>query len=70
MKLISLCILLSVCACFGKPERPNMVWLVSEDNSASWLKLYNENGASMPTVEKLAKNPKELTNRRLDYLIK
>ena len=35
-------------------KRPNVVWLVSEDNSSTWLKLYDENGASMPTVEKLA----------------
>ena len=35
-------------------ERPNIVWLVSEDNSASWLKLYNQDGASMPNIEKLA----------------
>lgn len=39
-----------------KPNKPNVVWLVSEDNSASWLRLYDENGASMPTVEKLAAN--------------
>ncbi len=39
----------------AKAERPNIVWLVSEDNSARWLKLYNENGASMPNVERLAK---------------
>lgn len=37
-------------------KRPNIVWLVSEDNSASWLKLYNENGISMPSVERLAEN--------------
>ncbi len=40
---------------FARAERPNIVWLVSEDNSASWLKLYNEKGASMPNIEKLAK---------------
>lgn len=39
----------------AKAARPNIIWLVSEDNSADWLKLYNENGATMPTVEKLAK---------------
>ncbi len=39
----------------AKADRPNMVWLVSEDNSATWLKLYDENGASMPNIEKLAK---------------
>ncbi len=39
----------------AKADRPNMVWLVSEDNSAEWLKLYNENGVAMPNIEKLAK---------------
>jgi arylsulfatase A-like enzyme len=36
-------------------ERPNIVWLVSEDNSAGWLRLYSETGAPMPNIEKLAK---------------
>ena len=39
----------------AKAEHPNIVWLVSEDNSADWLKLYNKNGAAMPNIEKLAK---------------
>lgn len=34
---------------------PNIVWLVSEDNSKHFLKLYDEGGASMPNVEALAK---------------
>lgn len=33
---------------------PNILWLVSEDNSADYLKLYDPAGASMPTVEALA----------------
>ncbi|HEY5653711.1 MAG TPA: sulfatase [Pontiella sp.] len=37
-----------------EPERPNIVWLVSEDNSANWLKLYNKNGVPMPNIERLA----------------
>lgn len=36
-------------------ERPNIVWLVSEDNSAGWLRLYSETGAPMPNIEKLSK---------------
>lgn len=40
----------------AKGSRPNIVWLVSEDNSAEWLKLYSENGVAMPNVERLAKN--------------
>ena len=35
-------------------QRPNIVWLVSEDNSKHFLKLYDEKGVSMPAIEKLA----------------
>ncbi|KAA1160867.1 sulfatase family protein [Pseudoalteromonas distincta] len=36
-------------------KRPNFVWLVSEDNSKRYLKLYNAKGAEMPNIESLAK---------------
>jgi arylsulfatase A-like enzyme len=37
-------------------DRPNVVWLTTEDNSANWYRLYNpEHGAPMPNVERLAK---------------
>jgi len=35
-------------------ERPNIVWLVTEDNSVDYLRLYTEGGAPMPNVERLA----------------
>ncbi|WP_068473006.1 sulfatase family protein [Saccharicrinis aurantiacus] len=36
-------------------EKPNIVWITTEDNSARWLRLYDaENGVPMPNVEKLA----------------
>lgn len=34
---------------------PNIVWLTTEDNSTHHMKLYNEHGVEMPTIEKLAK---------------
>ncbi len=37
-----------------KSAKPNIVWLVSEDNSKHYLKLYDEGGVSMPNVEALA----------------
>ncbi|WP_221409039.1 sulfatase family protein [Reichenbachiella versicolor] len=41
----------------AKQDRPNIVWVVSEDNSANWYRLYNpENGAAMPNIEKLAEH--------------
>ncbi len=37
-------------------DQPNIVWLVTEDNSKHYLKLYDPNGVTMPNVETLAKN--------------
>ena len=34
---------------------PNIVWLTTEDNAPHHMKLYNEDGVSMPVIEKLAK---------------
>jgi arylsulfatase A-like enzyme len=33
---------------------PNIVWIVSEDNSMHYLKMFNENGISTPNIESLA----------------
>lgn len=38
-----------------KNARPNIVWIVSEDNSKHYLKLYDETGAETPNIESLAK---------------
>lgn len=35
-------------------DRPNVVWVVTEDNSKHWLRLYEEGGAAMPNIERLA----------------
>ncbi len=35
-------------------ERPNVVWLVSEDNSIHYMKLFNEHGAQTPRIAELA----------------
>ncbi|TDT47290.1 arylsulfatase A-like enzyme [Maribacter spongiicola] len=35
-------------------EKPNIVWIVSEDNSKHYMKLFDENGVSTPNIEKLA----------------
>ncbi|WP_159083977.1 sulfatase family protein [Saccharobesus litoralis] len=35
-------------------QKPNFVWLISEDNSKHYLNLYHPQGAKMPNVEKLA----------------
>ncbi|GAB5560475.1 MAG: sulfatase [Synoicihabitans sp.] len=35
-------------------DRPNIVWIVSEDNGATHLRLYNPQGAPTPHIESLA----------------
>lgn len=35
-------------------DRPNIVWIISEDNSKHYLKLFDENGTDTPHIESLA----------------
>ncbi len=39
----------------AQQDRPNIVWLVTEDNSKHFMRLYDKGGASMPQIESLAK---------------
>ena len=52
--LLSIILLLNQSCTTAETEHPNIVWLTTEDNSTHHLKLYNENGAAMPAIEKLA----------------
>lgn len=45
---------ISIAGQVATPDRPNIVWLVTEDNSTHYLELYNEAGAPMPNIEALA----------------
>ena len=38
------------------PKRPNFVWLISEDNSTHYMKLFNEKGAVTPRIAELAED--------------
>lgn len=46
---------ISACEAQTQTERPNIVWLVTEDNSKVFLKLYDKDGVRMPNIEALAK---------------
>lgn len=47
-------------SCESKKEKqlppPNFVWLISEDNSKHYLKLFDENGIATPNIEKMAES--------------
>ncbi|MCA9063142.1 MAG: sulfatase-like hydrolase/transferase [Planctomycetaceae bacterium] len=55
------CVFVVVIAVLGIPsvrlnaaDRPSFVWLISEDNSFHWLRLYMPSGAPTPNIEQLA----------------
>ena len=52
--MLIISILLSRSCSSEMNERPNIIWITSEDISIYHMKLYNENGVSMPAIEKLA----------------
>ena len=52
-RVLSFLLLLLVAPVLGA-DKPNFVWLLSEDNSKHYLKLFDENGAATPHIERLA----------------
>ena len=40
---------------FGKPIRPNILWITSEDNSIEWIRCYGSKNANTPHIDQLAK---------------
>jgi arylsulfatase A-like enzyme len=52
--LLLACLSLLVAISAEAAKRPNVLWVLSEDNSIHYLKLYGDKLGSMPNVEKLA----------------
>ena len=53
--LLNLLVLSCIAAgLFAKASRPNVVFLVSEDNSIHYLRLYGNELGKTPAIEKLA----------------
>ena len=55
MALFGLLLQLTTCLAVAA-DQPNVVWLISEDNSKHFLKLFDEHGAETPNIEKLAQH--------------
>jgi len=55
LRLLSILILLtSAVVANADDSRPNFLWIMSEDNSKHYLKMFDETGAATPNIEKLA----------------
>ena len=53
---------LTACTAFAEVKRPNILWLVSEDNSDTWLGCYGNKYANTPNLDNLAKEGFLYTN--------
>ena len=51
---LALSLLLWATFAYSESSRPNIVWLISEDNSVHYSKLYFQSGAEMPNIGELA----------------
>lgn len=55
-KLIKLFLVNLITTVASYAQQPNIVWIVSEDNSKHYLKLFDEHGIATPNIENLAKD--------------
>ena len=49
-------LILLAAAPLAAADRPNFVWILSEDNSKHFMKLFDEHGADTPNIAKLAEH--------------
>lgn len=56
LRTISLSLILLLGSLLSAADQPNVVWIVSEDNSKHYLKLFDENGTETPNIAALAKD--------------
>ena len=55
MRTLSIILLIiTTISCKNESLKPNIVWIVTEDNSIHYMNLYNAGGAEMPAVASLA----------------
>ncbi|MDE5417526.1 sulfatase [Labilibaculum sp. DW002] len=54
LALLALISIQTLCSTNKTATPPNIVWIVSEDNSKHYMSLFDENGIETPNIEKLA----------------
>ncbi|GIZ09553.1 sulfatase [Flavobacterium sp. UMI-01] len=55
-KLVKLFLVNLITTVASYAQQPNIVWIVSEDNSKHYMKLFDEHGIATPNIENLAKD--------------
>ena len=54
LRLFSLCVALGFTAVARAEDRPNVLWITSEDNSAHWLGCYGNGQVRSPNIDRLS----------------
>ncbi len=52
--VVLLCLLVSSYSAFAAPEKPNILWITSEDNGIFWIGCYGGTNARTPAIDNLA----------------
>lgn len=53
--MVAFAVLLGITTTVPAAERPNFVWILSEDNSKHYLELFDQSGTPTPNIQKMAK---------------
>lgn len=59
---LTLIIIISQLGSFALGERPNILWITSEDNGISWVSCYGGTNAETPAIDQLAREGFRYTN--------
>lgn len=59
---LPLAVMLAACAAVQSADRPNIVWLISEDNSIHYMEMFDDHGTETPNIQKLAKHGLQFNN--------
>ena len=62
MKSVLCVLFLLASGVLAEQKRPNIVWLISEDNSIHYLKMFDEHGTETPRIAELAAHGLQFNN--------
>lgn len=60
--LAASCLLVNASFCAAAEEKPNILWITSEDNSIVWVSCYGSTNANTPAIDALAREGFRYTN--------
>ena len=66
--LLSILAVLALNSAIYAADRPNIVWLISEDNSTHYMKMFDDHGTETPRIQELAAHGLQFNNAFINRL--